>query len=836
MPLLPLQVLDVHKNMLSSLPSAIGKLTALQKLDVSENRLAELPISVCELQEDLQLAIGRNPLERPSVEQARQGIGVIRRYFNYTGKKHDPAAASANPDPVVAAMNESLPEDKWKHRPVREVDGATRHDWAVPGGTALLFNCHNCPFGVPEGSDMASLLQEENVRLIATFNMQCIGRLRPSGSSLADSVEFFNEWLPWSSQAFLPGDAPVLVIEARARRKSATLIATPWLSFGCAIGARLNMKGSFYTVVSLRDDDMCQIVQDNSSDVTRQEFIDPTPYTVSRAASYSYKKGQKLMLLQGGRFVDATVDSWLGLRFGSRHRVGLTTKGRAKEVPGSLRRRNSIQTNAIELPDSFRRRNSIQANVMEVDLNEVNHAKLLFSTVAKYETSRNSYLEALTATHATVRDESTGQSISTIDQRVHLRPYAAHAAADEVAGTSSLNFLSLLEQILSSPVEATTTAPCPLLIRTHSSVEHELLQVQALHVLARVVQDDASSTHHTHYVPMVLPMARMVEAMQDEAKRSHPRDMMANAFGVDYPMSMEMLRQAMELRSLIILADVRNEAELSLVKEALLDEMLANRLLVIAPHEVLENTTIELPASFYEQCLAFDVDSFGLFLSDASLSDSEVRDLTQQMLLAAGGRSSSPHYERVVALHLSTTRIGGGAAQGIAQLLEAEACALRSLDVSFTEIDVTLLLQALAKNTSLTSLDVRRVRKVQEHYEGLGDLLLEAESKSHLCFFRCDTFDLLEGETSLRLRERTLDRGTVRLIAGLLKNNDTLQELDLGATDIEGEWVDTLLEVISGKASLVALQLQYNPAVNGQWRRSLIAGATERHINVALHF
>lgn len=49
------QVLDVHKNMIASLPTAVGKLASLQKLDVSENKLSELPTTICELNEDLQV-------------------------------------------------------------------------------------------------------------------------------------------------------------------------------------------------------------------------------------------------------------------------------------------------------------------------------------------------------------------------------------------------------------------------------------------------------------------------------------------------------------------------------------------------------------------------------------------------------------------------------------------------------------------------------------------------------------------------------------------------------------------------------------------------------------
>ena len=85
----------MHASRAHPLPSRApftGKLLSLTKLDLSENKLAELPISICELNEEMQLSVGRNPLEKPSVEQARQGIGAIRRFFGFSKKKEEASA------------------------------------------------------------------------------------------------------------------------------------------------------------------------------------------------------------------------------------------------------------------------------------------------------------------------------------------------------------------------------------------------------------------------------------------------------------------------------------------------------------------------------------------------------------------------------------------------------------------------------------------------------------------------------------------------------------------------------------------------------------------------
>ena len=90
-----LETHDVHKNMITSLPVGIGNMKSLQKFDLSENKLTELPITICELFDDLQLSVGRNPLEKPSVEQARQGIGAIRRFGFSRSKGGDETATNA---------------------------------------------------------------------------------------------------------------------------------------------------------------------------------------------------------------------------------------------------------------------------------------------------------------------------------------------------------------------------------------------------------------------------------------------------------------------------------------------------------------------------------------------------------------------------------------------------------------------------------------------------------------------------------------------------------------------------------------------------------------------
>ena len=179
-----------------------------------------------------------------------------------------------------------------KGRPERVAGTSSRHDWAGPGGVILLFNCHCCSFQMAEGSDAAALMAEsDDVTVTAAFNLQAstpapcsllkalfsffqlpsllshlrpptplsspfpthphpfqshpqvIGRFRAQrgqSDTFADRLEFDNVWLPWSSQSVKPGEVPTLLIQIKGKgRAAANVLATPWLSYGCSIGARL---------------------------------------------------------------------------------------------------------------------------------------------------------------------------------------------------------------------------------------------------------------------------------------------------------------------------------------------------------------------------------------------------------------------------------------------------------------------------------------------------------------------------------------------------------------------------------------------------------------------
>ena len=89
------------------------------------------------------------------------------------------------------------------------------------------------------------------------------------------------------------------------------------------------------------------------------------------------------MLIHEKRLVDTVVEHWFGPRLGSRHRVRFGGKGSAQKMT----------------------KKDAAKNLIELDLNEENHAKLVFSSVAKYEAARNQILDLIETEYTMIYDE-----------------------------------------------------------------------------------------------------------------------------------------------------------------------------------------------------------------------------------------------------------------------------------------------------------------------------------------------------------------------------------------------------------------------------------------------
>jgi len=182
-------------------------------------------------------------------------------------------------------------------------------------------------------------------------------------------------------------------------------------------------------------------------------------------------------------------------------------------------------------------------------------------------------------------------------------------------------------------------------------------------------------------------------------------------------------------------------------------------------------------------------------------------------------------YSLVSALHLASADVGKEGMAALQELLMSQMCILTSLDLSSTAIDGWALIQALRGNATVTSLDVRRVPGIASMFEAVGDLLLQEGGICRIGYMRCDAYDILEGDKVISLRERVIGQGAAKLLAGLLKHNDSIVDLDLTATDLEKVSVEAIAAVFAFNEALTVLRLTFNPQLDGEAKAALTAAA-----------
>jgi hypothetical protein len=363
-------------------------------------------------------------------------------------------------------------------------------------------------------------------------------------------------------------------------------------------------------------------------------------------------------------------------------------------------------------------------------------------------------------------------------------------------------------------------------IHASSKTEQELFSSQAVYSLSTRLRAASSDPGTARLVPLCLPMSRIVEMLNDETKRTNPRDMLIKAFEVDHPQSADMLRQAMELRAVVLIAEVSDISDFDAFNDSVMEELMCNRLFVIASG--IEKDA-KLPATLKSRCDIKEVCALGLYLNSLALAAKTTTELFRHMKQCiAGDTPVSPH-GMITALHVSSCEIERETMQEMQELLSKESCSLTSLDVSNTKTDCYALMQVMRGNISLTSLDLRAVPKAGDVFESIGEMLLRGTATCQLCYFRCDAFDLLENVTSLSLREKAISKGAIKLLVGLLKHNDTLLSLDLEATNLDKESATELVNVLTHNKTLSTILLAYNPALDDDCKKTLMATAAKHN-------
>lgn len=401
-----------------------------------------------------------------------------------------------------------------------------------------------------------------------------------------------------------------------------------------------------------------------------------------------------------------------------------------------------------------------------------------------------------------------------------VEPAAKGSTEKEAPDSEALSLSALMARII-MPVTGRTSKPASVLIRSKNKNEHDLVLNQSVHQLAQRLREPEAKLGPIRLIPVVVSISKLNELAADEATaKQGARAMIVKAFEADYPGMADMLRQAMDMRALILVCELRDEAEILTLKESFIEELKTHRLVMTVSGVNAESgKSYAIPDPVADICdTLMQICSVGLFYNECKLSDRLLVNLFRRVRT---GSEDTSYYRLTRKLHLAASEVGRGAMQELQDLLTSDDCSLQALDLSFTQVDGWALVQSLKNNSSITSLNLFSVPKIEIIYENISTMLLSGTAKTRLGYLRCEAFDLPEGQKALILRETPIQPVAMKLLAALLKHNTTLQELDLTASDIEKEGATALAGVLQFNTTLTVLRVTYNPALDEACKTSL---------------
>jgi len=340
--------------------------------------------------------------------------------------------------------------------------------------------------------------------------------------------------------------------------------------------------------------------------------------------------------------------------------------------------------------------------------------------------------------------------------------------------------------------------------------------------LAAALRDMVAQKGAIRLVPLPVSAARLGELMVDETmSKKPPRELIVKAFEVDNPGYAEMIKQAMEMRALVVIARVNEPAEAApFLEPAMLEELSIGCGRLIVSCCSLADTPVRLPREFTERSICKQLCAVSLVLARAKIGDKDCKTIFKRLRMTPPGV-----WPLVRGVHLSFSEVGREGLAELQELLGSRSCALRTLDLSLTQVDAFPVIQFLKTNTSVTALDLRRAPKLSHLYQGMADTLFGADAKSQLAYLRCDAFEVLEDEKALSLRETPLSEvsapGALSLLLGLLRQNTSLLELDLSATDLDKGAATALAALLGKNHTLTTLKLEHNPELDDEARALL---------------
>lgn len=450
-------------------------------------------------------------------------------------------------------------------------DGS-RHDEAPPlevdNGVKLMFNPYQALFEVAIGE--GETVPESDTYMVTARNGKVVGKVKippTKGMELEARVVFDNAWLDGEQYGLVHHSAQgtaSIELYIKFDETTITLIVSPWLTFSCAIGARFLIRrfgqteGRMGTVKRVMNDDRTVIHIDGTdqNDVSKLVTINPRPDAVVVSSIIRYPVGTILFYLHAisstsYSCVDAVV----------------------AEMPERMWQRGSQQTdeNGFRIPDmQYGSHHWLQLKstptLVEADLNEYNHAIQRFATKDDYEMSRVDHCQIIVERHAKVEDAITGNSLWIKDQLVKVDVKASTQGATNTLLGRGVDDVSTLTDILCTPSPRRISGEHPaqaLLMRAGPGTGKTWMCKQAVWMLAEVLQH-TNDWKGVRLVPFIMYVQQIIYILRDVSKEDVDAISGAQLFTkyVDeiHTQHAEMIKQAWEIRALIVILDGVDEA------------------------------------------------------------------------------------------------------------------------------------------------------------------------------------------------------------------------------------------------------------------------------------
>ena len=161
------------------------------------------------------------------------------------------------------------------------------------------------------------------------------------------------------------------------------------------------------------------------------------------------------------------------------------------------------------------------------------------------------------------------------------------------------------------------------------------------------------------------------------------------------------------------------------------------------------------------------------------------------------------------------------------EVLRSEQCQIKSLDISNNAISAAVIARAIKLNRSLTALDMRSNPIEDDGLWMMGGLLLQDDCMCQLRSFKCYAFEVEADATELKLRDQQLEPGAYKLLAGVLKFNDSITDVDLSNTGLETQAACALAIALTNNTTVISADLSNNPLCVMDPNKAVLASKEE---------